>query len=293
MIHDEAKAQRRFPERQEACRPSLVCQRRRVKVTADDIAQLLASPPPRPVSAHVLKAARKGRASWGTVLFGLFFGAFGMIFVWAFFPWRILDEWRLAGNTASTAAGVVSDVVDVRMKVNGRKVMAYHFTFTPPAGATQTGECFAYAGSWTAGGSVTVRYLPGDPGLACIEGARLNPTGWAGVFVLLFPGVGVAIIVWFGVQRRQIGRLLREGLTAEVDVRSVTSTTLRVNNQRVYKIILASPALNGGQPLTLMRRDTSEIQLAGERAEKKQTLFVLYDPRKPKQMIFPEGLIES
>jgi len=280
-------------EVQEACRSAPACQPFRVKVTADDIAQLLASPPPRAVPAQVVTAARRGRGSWGTVVFGLFFGAFGMIFVWAFFPWRIWDEWRLAGSAVRTATGIVSGVTDARMKVNGRKVMEYHFTFTPEAGAGQTGDCFATAGLWTAGDSVTVRYLPGDPGLACIEGARLNATGWAGMFAIIFPGVGVAIIVWFVVQRRQTGRLLREGLTAEVDIRSVTATALRVNNQPVFKIVLAAPALNGGQPLTIMRRNLSDLELARERAERKLTLFVLYDPRKPRQMIFPEALIDA
>jgi hypothetical protein len=66
-----------------------------------------------------------------------------------------------------------------------------------------------------------------------------------------------------------------------------------VNKQRVYNIVLVSPALNGGQPLTIKRLNLSDIQLAGERAEKKQTLFVLYDPRKPARLIFPEALIDS
>jgi hypothetical protein len=264
-----------------------------VKVTADDIAQLLASPPPRPVPAQVVKAARRGRASWGTALAGLFFGAFGMIFVVAFFPWRILDEWRLAGGAARTAEGVVRNAVISNMKVGGRRVMEFQFTFTPANGTAQSGACYATGSPWSAGDRVTVRYLPSDPDLACIEGARLNQAGAAGSFVILFPGVGLGMVAWFVAQRRQISRVLCEGLAAEADIQTVTATNMTVNKQRVYNIVLASPALNGGQPLTIKRLNPPDIQLAGERAEKKQPLFVLYDPRKPARLIFPEALIDS
>ena len=262
-----------------------------MKVTADDIAQLLASPPPRQVPAHVVKAARKGRAAWGTAVFGLFFGAFGMIFVVVFFPWRFWDEWRLAWGGASSTTGLVSGVADAKMKVNGRRVMEYRFTFTPENGTPQTGACFADAGRWVPGNQMTIRYLPGTPGLACIEGSRLNKAGWFGSFVIIFPGVGFGMVAWFVYQRRQIRWLLREGQVAEVDVLSVEATQMRVNNRQVYKIVLAGQAL-GGQPVSVKRTNAADLELADRHTEKKQPVFVLHDPRKPRRLVFPEALIE-
>jgi hypothetical protein len=263
-----------------------------VKVTADDIAQLLASPPPRKVPDHVGRAARKGRASWATALVGLGFGAFGMLFAGVFFPWRILDEARLAAGAAGTVTGVVSSAHDTNMKVNGRRVVEYRFTFTPENGASQTGVSFSSDSHWTEGESVTVRYLPDDPGVACIEGARLNEAGWVGAFVIIFPAVGFGMAAWFVQQRRQIGRLLRTGLVAEVDVVSVEATNMQVNKRPVYKIVLAGPAL-GREPVAIKRINHADLELANRHAEQKQPVYVLYDPRKPSQLIFPEALLDQ
>jgi hypothetical protein len=262
-----------------------------VKVTADNIAQLLATPPPRPVAAQVAAAARKGRAAWSTALMGLFFGAFGMIFVVVFFPWRIWDEMRLASGATSTVTGVILTANDTNMKVNRRQVVAYRFTYTPANGTPQTGDCFETGGRWATGDEVTVRYLPADPGLACIDGARLNEVGWGGVLVVIFPGVGFGMVAWFVSRWRQIGRLLRAGLVAEVDVLSVEETNMKVNKQPVYKIVLAGPA-PGSQPVAIKRLNRADLDLANRHLENKQPVFVLYDPRKPAQMIFPEALIE-
>ena len=82
-----------------------------MNVTADDIAQLLASPPPRAVPPHVQQAVQGGGcASWFLPAFGLVFGGFGMIFVVVFFPWEFVDEIRLAmnGRTTSGEIGVVA-----------------------------------------------------------------------------------------------------------------------------------------------------------------------------------------
>ena len=261
-----------------------------MKVTADDIAQLLASAPPRLVPAHVVGAAQRGGSSWGTAVFGLVFGTFGLLFVGFFFPWQLVNELRLASGAAE-APGTVTAVNDANMRVNRVRVMEYQFTFTTAAGERQTAECFESRGRWAVNDSVVVRYLPGDPALACIVGGRLTKTGWFGCFVIIFPVVGYSMVGWFVVQRRQIGRLLRTGQLAEVDVLSVTATNMQVNKQQVYALLLSGAAL-GAQPVKVKRLNRADIALAQRQAEQKQPVFVLYDPRKPTRMIFPEALIE-
>lgn len=260
-----------------------------MKVTADDIAQLLASAPPRQVPGHVLGATRSQRARWGTAAFGLFFGLFSVPFMWVFFPWRIVDEWRVAGG--ETVAGVVSAVQDGRMRVNGQKIMKYAFTFAAVDGTSHAGACFAGEGRWSQGDKVMVRYLPAHPELALIEGARFNAAGMFGCFVIIFPSVGFGMVAWFVFQRIQAERLLRLGIAAEVDVLSVTTTNMQVNKQPVHAIVLSAPHLPAGNQLTIRRVNQAEIELAQRHAGLKQPAYVLYDPRRPKQMIFPEGLI--
>ena len=255
--------------------------------------QLLASSPPRKVPAHVAKAARGGGSGWFLPLFGLAFGGFGLVFTVMFFPWRLEDDWRLGSDSARLVPGVITEVQKANMSINDVQVMGYGFRYTPAEGDGQPkqGRCYTTGERWIINAEVTVRYLPATPDLACVDGARLSEGGGMGMLVVIFPLAGFGIVAWFVWQRRQTGHLLSRGLTAEVDVLSVESTNMTVNNQRVFKIVLTSPVQAGGQPLTIKRLNQADIELAQRHAAEKQPLFVLYDPRKHARLIFPEALI--
>jgi len=266
---------------------------RGVKVTADDIAQLLAGSPPRKVPAHVVKAAQGGGGGWFLPLFGLAFGSFGMIFAVFFFPWRLADDWRVAAASA-TVQGVITEVRETNMSINDVEVMEYGFRFTPAeSGQPREGRCYTSGKRWTKDAEVTVRYLPSTPDLACVEGARLTKGGAFGVFVIIFPLVGYGLVAFHVLSRRQTRRLLQDGLTAEVDIRAIEETNMTVNRQRVYRIIVSSPGQPGGPPVSINRVNRPDLELAERHVADKQPVFVLYDPRKPKRMIFPEALLDQ
>ncbi|MES1195286.1 MAG: DUF3592 domain-containing protein, partial [Opitutus sp.] len=180
----------------------------------------------------MLKAAR-GRGSLIGVLFGLAFGSFGSVFLVFFFPWRALDEIRLSAGGRETP-GVIIAQHETNMSVNETKVMAHRFQFTAADGTRQEGECFTTGPRWDPGLAVAVRYLPGDPAIACIEGARLNKAGWWAGFVVIFPLVGFGIVAAVVLSRRSAARLLREGHATEVDVLAVDATSTQMNYQTVY-----------------------------------------------------------
>ncbi len=262
-----------------------------VKVTAEDIAQLLASAPPRRVPSSVARAATGNRSSWFLPLFGLVFGGMGLVFTLVFFPWRFRDDWRLAADSARTVPGVITDVSRTNLSLNKVRVMAYGFRYTPGDGRRRQGRCFTTGTRWAGHASVTVRYLPDEPDLACVDGARLSESGGGGAFVALFPLIGGGLVGWFVLDRRRVHRLLRDGLMAEADVISVDETSARVNNQNVYRIVIKAPALQGGQPLTVHRVNKPDVNLALKHFGEKQPIFVLYDLRHPKRVLFPEALI--
>jgi hypothetical protein len=262
-----------------------------VKVTADDIAQLLASSPPRNVPAHVAKAAKGGGAVLG-VLFGLAFGGFGMIFVVLFFPWRLGEELRLSFGTTLTVPGIVADAYPTSLSVNDEKVYGYLVSYAVDAGGPRTATCFTTGQRWSKGASVTVRYVPSNPAVACLEGARVNRGGFFGSFVVIFPLIGFGIAGGIFLARGRTARLLRDGVAAEVDVLAVDATNVRVNYQTVYKITVSSPNLANGQPVSVKRYNKADVDLATRYALQKQPVFILHDPRKPQRLIFPEALIE-
>lgn len=262
-----------------------------MKVTADDIAQLLASSPPRRVPAQVEKAALGGSAGCVVSGFGLFFGSFSLIFVFIFFPWRLADELRLDAG-GRTTPGEITHVAESNMEINDVKVWEYAFAFTLPDGRPRTGRCYTTGRRWSEGARVSVRYLRGNPEIACVEDARLSQGGWFGLFTLIFPLIGFGIVAGAILGRRETRRVLREGRMAEVDIVSVDETNVRVNYKTVYRITFSNPR-PGGPPVTIKRAERPAVDLTLKHLREKQPVFVLYDPRKPSRVIFPESLIEQ
>jgi hypothetical protein len=263
-----------------------------MKVTAGEIADLLSSAPPRKVSAHLVRAANRNRGTGSWLFFGLIFGLIGALFTALFFPWGFQNQWRLDSARARTTPGVITAVNRTGTLVNKVRVMEYVFNFTPEDGRAREGRCFTTGAQWTPDAAVTVRYLPSEPDVACVQGARVTEVGWGGMFVLLVPLLSVGMLTAFVRGRRGTTRLLRDGQVAEVNVLSVTATGIRSNKQTVYKIVLSSSSLPGGQPLTVRRTNPTDVNLAAGHAQRQQTLFVLYDLLKPKQVLFPEALID-
>ena len=201
---------------------------------------------------HVAKAVKGARSGWGGVLLSLIFGGFGMVFVVFFFPWNFVSEIEL-GLGGNAISGDVLNVHQTSMSVNKTKVVDYEFGFTTADNVRHTALCYTTGWRWQPGASVAVRYLPRDPGVACIDGARLSEAGWAAAFVLIFPLMGFGLVGWTIRSRGRLGQLLRTGEVVEFDVTGVITTDMRINNQTVYKIMVAAPAFAGGQPVTIQR----------------------------------------
>lgn len=264
-----------------------------MKVTANDIAQLLASAPPRRVPAQVAKAATGGSSAWFLPLFGLVFGGMGLMGTMVFFPWTFWNDWQLAADNARNTEGVVRQVTETNVSLNDVKVVEYFFTYIPTDGHRREGRCFTTGREWNLNAAVTVRYLGENPDVACIEGARLSAGGGFGAFVIIFPLVGGGMVAWFFVDRWRKRRLLHEGLVTEVDVLSVDETSMKVNYQNVYRIVVAGPALQAGRPVTVKRVNKADVNLALKHARDKQPIFILYDPRNHARVLFPEAMIDQ
>ena len=262
-----------------------------MNVTSDDIAQLLASSPPRKVPPPVARAVLGGRGVWALPVFGLIFGGMGVLFMFVFFPWRFADDWRLDSEQALTVPGTITSVSRTSLSMNRTRVMEFGFRFTPADGRVRQGVCYVTGQRWSANEAVTVRYLPGTPELARVEGARLSASSSGSAFVALFPLIGAALVVWFVVDRRRTRRLLREGRVTEATVVSAEPTMASVNRQVVHKIVITSSDLQGGRPVTVNRFKPAEVNLVQKHLREKQPVFVLYDPQKHTRVLFPEALL--
>jgi len=257
----------------------------------EQLAALLAAPPPRTVPGELQRAGYRQAASLGLMIFGLIFGGFGLAMGMVFFPWNFYRDWQLSAGSTLTAPGRVTNVGSTKLSINKRRVMSYDFTFRSAAGADEHGTCYTTGQQWSRNAAVTVRYLPADPTVCRIEGARLSEAnGPAGLFMLVFPGMGAGLVAWSVISRRRIRNLLEQGTVGEAVVTAVEQTYTRVNKQYVFKITLQRTDAPDAGALSLRSYQPAAISFARDRMASKQPVFVLYDPANPKRVLLPETL---
>jgi hypothetical protein len=261
------------------------------------LAALLAAPPPRSVPPRLLRSARRQAAPGFLLGLGIFFAAFGFFFSWNFFPWGFWHDWELDGGRAMHANGLVRDLRLANLVLGGSKgrrgtpVISYEFTFTPAGGPLATGESYTTGGRWRPGAPVDVEYLASDPSVARIAGSRTTrSTLQSGGATVIFPLSGLIIAASFAAQRRRAGWLLGHGELGEALVQEVKETLMSKNKRRVYRITLLRTAAAGDLPLVIRRSQPELIAFFQSRLESKQPAYLLFDPDRPRRVIFPESL---
>ncbi len=257
---------------------------------ANEIAALLAAPPPRRVPPALLRSAQGQSRSGVFILVGGIFLLFGMFFVSVFFPWNFYREIRLAAADTATTRGRVISTTRTSMSVRKTRVIGYAFEFETRPGAPVRGECYTTGPRWRAGEMVAIRYRPEEPAVCCIVGARLDAAGMGAAFMLLFPLLGSAFIIGTIVVRRRIKALLETGFLAEALVTGVEPTLMTVNNRRVHKITLQRSDSPEGGTFVVKQVAREAIDFARGRMAAGQPVYVLYDPAKPQRAMLPETL---
>ena len=246
----------------------------------------LTSPPPRRVSPAVRKRAFAGKGTIAGAIIGLIFLVIGTVLCMKFLPVRWLDEKRIEKGPSKTVMGRVVKVEDTRFKTNGSRVWKHEFVYRPEGGAEKRGEAFLSGKKWKVNAKVRVRYLASDSGIAKVEGARMEASPPWLAFVILFPlaGAGILVGAWWG--RRTTLNLLENGLISSATINAVEGTLTQINGNTVHRIRMNFP--EGGE---IVRKswDDGEISTARRKKESGEPVTVLYDPRKPKRLIFPES----
>ncbi len=257
---------------------------------ASQVAALLAAPLPSSVPAELRRAALRRGAPVKLAVIGSGFVLMGAFFVWMFFPWSFYREHRLAAVDAATVTGRVVATATTNLHVNKTPVVRYQFEFQIPGAGRGSGECYTTGLRWQAGSPVAVRYRPEEPGVCCIQGARLSQSGGAAAPVFVFPLVGVVLVGWVIMARRRMAWLLENGLLAEALVASVEPTLIRVNNRVVHRITLQRTDSPDGGTFTLKQTAPEVIAFANERMAANQPVYVVYDGARPNRAILPETL---
>lgn len=208
------------------------------------------------------------------VLFGSFFFAFGMIFFWVFIdPYAIYKDIILHNDHKNTE-GTITDIRDTNVSINKERVLGYKYTFSHD-NEDYSGESFMTRKRLNEGNNVKIIFHPDNPHISKISGTNLNIGGYASLFVLIFPLVGLTL-AFFGYKSgsKQLS-MLKSGIITHALVSDVKKTNVTVNNRRVFKVKMEYQDSRGGTH-TNYHSTTEPSVLTDEPTE-----LILYNPQKP------------
>jgi hypothetical protein len=98
-----------------------------------------------------------------------------------------------------------------------------------------SGRSYSTGERWSVGERVKIEYVPEDPGIARIKGARSSLfMAWV-LFVLIFPAIGAGLFVWAAISGLRQVRLLRNGEVADARILSQRPTNVQVNGTPVME----------------------------------------------------------
>jgi hypothetical protein len=215
--------------------------------------------------------------------FGWLFFGFGMIFVWAFAFQADVTSWILFRLPTNVTAGVVERVAASNASENDVQIYEVGYTFFDQLGRQQTGTSYT-TGSPNTGGRVSVEYVRAIPSISRISGMRRKPFGGWAVFPVIFPLIGMALMVSGMREGLKANRLLKMGRIAFGTLTSTEYTNVSVNNRPVLKLTFTFND-NAGEEWEAIAKTHEPEDLRDEEQEP-----LLYDPDDPEKAVLLDNL---
>lgn len=160
----------------------------------------------------------------------------------------------------------------------GTPIYRYDFEYEYPVGNIRTASSFSTGQYYALGTAVPVEYVPGEPPVARIAKTRTGVFGPEIVFVAVFPGIGLLLVVISYVLGLRTVGVLRRGKLASGRLIEKKPTNTKINNQLVYALTFQFTDAQGQvQTGTVRTHHTGKAEDDGE-----ERLF--YDPDNPSQV---------
>ena len=240
--------------------------------------------PPRNVtlSVRLLLLLSNGHAP----LFGWFFACFGMIFCILFAPIGLKSLPDLTHRNFQTVGkGEVVEVIKTNASVNESTVYRYTFKNSGKDSVNRTDHCFTSGERFKEGEEVDLEKCGNR---IRIVGSRLTPMGGFFIiftpFVLIFPFVGMSIVLYGTVQGMKAIRLLHDGEVGRGRFIDMKPTGTQVNHQPVMKLHYTFTAADG------QSYDAYATVLDAEKLLDDPVEPLLYDPMDPKSSVLLDSL---
>ncbi|MCB0853316.1 MAG: DUF3592 domain-containing protein [Bacteroidetes bacterium] len=178
-----------------------------------------------------------------SVPFGWAFFGFGMIFFWVFFMNSEAIHWFSFQSWEPTQGKIIRSEY-TNASENDVEVMKYIYEYEA-AGKTYTGRGYTTGYRFSEGQVIDIEVAADNPEDSRIQGARKEMFGWGTIFVVIFPLVGLAFILFGFRSNMKSLDLLTNGKFARGKLKSKEPTNTRINEQTVYKYTFEFEADNG------------------------------------------------
>lgn len=238
---------------------------------------------PLPVQLRVLFGGMVSQMGW------LFLG-FGLIFVWVFaVNVDFSGPLRLIMRQVETR-GQVTAIEDTNISEGGdddspgTPIYRILYRFAGPGGRTLEGESFSVGTDLQPGDAVRVEYAASNPENSRIAGLRQAPLPLFGMFVIIFPLIGLVMVVYSLMEGIKGIQLLRGGELAQATLISAEPTSMSVNNRPVVRLTFDFTDADGRLHEVASRTTHPEL------LQDQQTEPVLYDPRRPDHAVMLDAL---
>lgn len=249
------------------------------------------APPPRRVPLLT-----RSQLFFGGTLnqFGWVLVGFGMILVWAFAVKVDVTSWYLFRGPLAEASGVVTQVEQTRASRGGRRVgrraggqrvgatyyYANYYRFADAQGVEHEGVSYSLGERVREGMSIVVEYPQGRPQYSRIRGFRRGLFPTIVLFVVIFPFLGMVVVVG-GLRRGwRASHLLAHGRMAKGKLLDKVFT----GTGTVYKYTFEFTADDGQSYRAAGKTDRIKL-LEDEEQER-----LLYDPARPSYAAMLDGL---
>lgn len=214
---------------------------------------------------------------------GWFFFGFGMIFVLVFVGNTDFSDFYL-GKGSPQAEGKVISVEATSSSVNKRRVYACNYEFKAKDGKIYQATSYTTGSLPNAGNLVNVEYLANKPSYSRISGMAQAAFPPFVLFVLIFPLVGLIMIVSYIPFSLQSIDLLKNGIISNGKLIFSEPTNTQINKRTVYKLTFEFEAQDGQTYQVIAKSHTPE-NLTDEAQE---TLF--YNANYPQKAVLKDNL---
>jgi hypothetical protein len=238
---------------------------------------------PLPVRLRVLFGGMVSQMGW-------FFLGFGLIFVWVFAVHVDLSGPRRLLTRQVETRGQVTAIEDTNISEGGdddtpgTPIYRILYRFAGPGGRRLEGASYSVGTDLQPGDLVRVEYAASNPEVSRILGLRQAPLPLAALFVVVFPFIGLVMVVYSLMEGFKGVRLLRQGVLAQANLLSAEPTSMSVNNRPVVRMTFDFTDADGGLHEVSSRTTQPEL------LQDQQTETVLYDPRRPEDAVMLDAL---